>query len=198
MLHTYITENIILIYLGYSWDEPSKKATFDISIYAPAADDVLSNTKIVKQIWDDQTNKDIEYKTVHFETTPKMSTYLLAIVIGRFDFVEDRVGDTLVRVYTPIGLSVQGQFSLDCCLRGLEFYEHFFGIPYPLKKYDCVAVPDLMAGAMENWGLTTFKESRILVDPENSSAESKGGVALTVLHELSHQWFGNLVTMKVR
>ena len=177
-----------------SWDEPAKKATFDISVYVLRDCTTLSNMQLKKTISDEQNEK---YHTVIFKTTPKMSTYLVAVVIGQFEYVENLSQDVLVRVYTPLGMAEQGRFSLECCLNGIEFFQKFFGVSYPLKKYDCVGVPDFISGAMENWGLATFRESLILADSEKTSSSLRQRISITVLHELSHQWFGNLVTMQV-
>nr|XP_023015706.1 puromycin-sensitive aminopeptidase-like [Leptinotarsa decemlineata] len=126
-----------------------------------------------------------------------MSTYLVAIVIGEYDFVEDTSSDgVLVRVYTPRGKKEQGNFALRVATKVLPYYKEYFNIAYPLPKIDLVAIADFCAGAMENWGLVTYRETCLLVDPQNSSAVSKQWIALVVGHELAHQWFGNLVTME--
>ena len=136
-------------------------------------------------------------QTVIFETTPIMSTYLVAIVIGEFDYIEDHSSDgVLVRVYTPKGKEEQGRFALHVATKVLPYYKSYFNIPYPLPKIDLIAIADLSAGAMENWGLVTYRETCLLVDPHNTSAVVKQWVALIVGHELAHQWFGNLVTME--
>jgi aminopeptidase N len=133
-----------------------------------------------------------------FETTPKMSSYLLAFVVGELqkktvttkDGVEINVWSTLAQ--TPDSLD----FALDVARRSIEFYNDYFGIPYPLPKSDHVALPDFSAGAMENWGLITYREACLLVNPKTDSISTKQYVATVIAHELSHQWFGNLVTMK--
>ena len=175
------------------WDEPSIKATFDITVSAPKDRVVLSNMPVKKEE-DDQ--KDSGYKVVKFETSPQMSTYLVAIVVGEYEYVEDSQGDVRVRVYTPLGKTEQGRFALESSKRAIQFYNDFFGVPYPLKKYDCIAIADFQCGAMENWGLVTFRESAVLADPANTSSSSKQWIAIVVTHEMAHQWFGNLVTME--
>eukprot|EP01095_Lingulamoeba_sp_RSL-Kostka_P011748 TRINITY_DN4557_c0_g1_i2.p1 TRINITY_DN4557_c0_g1~~TRINITY_DN4557_c0_g1_i2.p1 ORF type:complete len:672 (+),score=285.29 TRINITY_DN4557_c0_g1_i2:90-2105(+) len=127
-----------------------------------------------------------------------MSTYLLAFVIGEFDKISRETcnGRVLVSVYTPKGKSEQGEFALDVAARTLPYYEEWFGIEYPLPKSDLIAIPDFAAGAMENWGLITYRETALLVDPISTSAATKQWVALVVAHEEAHQWFGNLVTME--
>ena len=95
-----------------------------------------------------------------------------------------------VRVYTPLGKKEQGYFALESSIRAITFYKDFFGIPYPLKKYDCIAISDFQCGAMENWGLVTFRELAVLVDPKQTSSSSKQWIAIVVTHEMAHQWFG--------
>ena len=137
-----------------------------------------------------------QYRWV-FQTTPKMSTYLLAFAIGKFNFVEGKTkSGVLVRTYAPLN---QDQKLLklpnDIAVKSLDYYDELFDTPYPLKKLDQVAIPDFEAGAMENWGLVTYRESQLLCD-NSSSIAAKKAAALTITHELSHQWFGNLVTME--
>ncbi|KAG0442407.1 hypothetical protein HPB47_015719 [Ixodes persulcatus] len=125
-----------------------------------------------------------------------MSTYLVGFVVGEYDYIEATSSDgVLVRVYSPCGKAEQGNFALEVATKALPFYKSYFNIAYPLPKLDLVAVPDLAAGAMENWGIVTYRESCLLVDSQNTSAERKQRISLIVAHELAHQWFGNLVTM---
>lgn len=136
-------------------------------------------------------------ETVAFETTPKMSTYLVGIVIGEFDFVEDKIASGVtVRVYTPKDKKEQGTYALDVAIKSLNFFNEYLKIPFPLPKLDLVAIPDFAAGAMENWGLITYRECRLLMDPVNTSSTTKQRILTTVAHEIAHQWFGNLVTME--
>lgn len=138
-----------------------------------------------------------ERRVVKFERTPIMSTYLVAFIVGEYDFIESQTEDGIrVRVYAPVGKAEQGRFSLDVSVRALDFYRQYFGIAYPLKKMDLIALSDFAFGAMENWGLVTYRETRLLVDPANSSASTKQIISLIVAHELAHQWFGNLVTLE--
>ncbi|XP_056647683.1 puromycin-sensitive aminopeptidase [Diorhabda sublineata] len=173
------------------WDEPAHKATFDISLTVPKDLVALSNMPVKTS----QPEGDlIKY---NFETTPIMSTYLVAAVIGEYDYVEDRSSDgVLVRVYTPKGKTEQGLFALEVATKVLPYYKEYFNIAYPLPKIDLIAIADFSAGAMENWGLVTYRETCLLVDPKNTSAVRKQWIALVVGHELAHQWFGNLVTME--
>ncbi|XP_077997476.1 puromycin-sensitive aminopeptidase-like [Glandiceps talaboti] len=176
------------------WDEPAVKATFDITLIAPKDRVALSNMSVVEE---KPSEKDANLREIKYATTPIMSTYLLAFVVGEFDYVEATSSDgVLVRVYTPVDKKEQGEFALEVATKTLPFYKDYFDIAYPLPKVDLIAIPDFAAGAMENWGLITYRETALLVDPKNSSAMAKQWVALVVGHELAHQWFGNLVTME--
>ncbi|XP_011692376.1 PREDICTED: puromycin-sensitive aminopeptidase isoform X2 [Wasmannia auropunctata] len=175
------------------WDEPSLKATFDIRLTIPSQTTLvgLSNMPVKSKV----TNGNCE--TLTFERTPIMSTYLVAVVVGAFDYIEDMSSDgVLVRVYVPKGKKKQGQFALEVATKVLPYYKTYFGIAYPLPKIDLIAIADFSSGAMENWGLVTYRETCLLVDPQNTSAVRKQWIALIVAHELAHQWFGNLVTME--
>ncbi|XP_019871557.2 puromycin-sensitive aminopeptidase isoform X1 [Aethina tumida] len=173
------------------WDEPALKATFDISLTVPKDLVALSNMPVKNSTPEGDL---IRYD---FQKTPIMSTYLVAAVIGEYDYVEDKSSDgVLVRVYTPKGKKEQGLFALEVATEVLPYYKDYFNIAYPLPKIDLIAIADFSAGAMENWGLVTYRETCLLVDPQNTSAVSKQWIALVVGHELAHQWFGNLVTME--
>jgi puromycin-sensitive aminopeptidase len=174
------------------WDEPACKATFDVRLNVPSSKTALSNmNETAVEQCDDGT-------TTHtFARSPIMSSYLLAFAVGEYDFVEAKTkNDVLVRVYTDKGCSAQGQFALETGVRSLEYYEDYFNIKYPLPKCDMIAIPDFQAGAMENWGLVTYRSTCILFDEEKSPMRTKQRVAIVVCHELAHQWFGNLVTME--
>jgi aminopeptidase N len=172
-------------------DEPEAKATFDLTLTTPVSKAVISNTPVKEQFV-----KGDQQITI-FETTPKMSTYLLAFVFGELEFLEAATKDgVLVRAYATPDNVAYTKFALDCAVRTLEFYNEYFAIPYPLPKCDFIAVPDFANGAMENWGCITFREQALLVDPKNTSLHLKQYVANVVAHELTHQWFGNLVTMR--
>lgn len=172
-------------------DEPEAKATFDLTLVTPICKAIISNTPIKEQ-----STKD-KQQTTTFETTPKMSTYLLGFVIGELGYVEATTKDNvLVRVYATPDNVPHTTFALDCAVRTLEFYNEYFAIPYPLPKCDFIAVPDFANGAMENWGCITFREQVLLVDEKNTSLHLTQYVANVIAHELTHQWFGNLVTMR--
>lgn len=172
-------------------DEPEAKATFALTLITPNSGTALGNTPVKEQ-------KTVEDQLVtSFETTPKMSVYLLAFVYGEIGYQESQTKNgTLVRSYATPDNVASTAYSVDVAVRCLEFFEDFFGVAYPLPKLDMIALPDFSSGAMENWGLVTYRESIMLVDDKSSGIESKQQCALVICHELSHQWFGNLVTMK--
>lgn len=175
-----------------SFDEPSLKAVFEVSFKVPKDRTVISNT-LETEVLEHKGG----YKTVTFAPSPKMSSYLLAFIIGHFEYISKKTSDgTLVRVFVTPGKKKQAEFALNVAVKTLEFYTKYFKIKYPLPTSDLIAIPDFAAGAMENWGAVTYRESAVLVDPENSSIHNKQWVALVIAHELAHQWFGNLVTME--
>ena len=172
-------------------DEPEAKATFSLEIKALSDLEVLSNTEIIKK------NENGNTQHIRFAKTPKMSTYLLAFVLGDFQRVSKKTksGVEVSVLATKAQKSELMEFPLSFAVRVLEFYEDFFGQKFPLSKCDHIALPDFSSGAMENWGLITYRETALLAG-KNSSISSKKYVALVIAHETSHQWFGNLVTMK--
>ncbi|XP_022732460.1 aminopeptidase M1-like isoform X2 [Durio zibethinus] len=173
------------------WDEPACKATFKITLDVPSELLALSNMPVIEE----KVNGPL--KTVSYQESPIMSTYLVAIVVGLFDYVEDYTSDGIkVRVYCQVGKANQGKFALSVAVRTLDLYKDYFAVPYSLPKLDMVAIPDFAAGAMENYGLVTYRETTLLYDEQHSAATNKQRVATVVAHELAHQWFGNLVTME--
>lgn len=173
-------------------DEPSVKAIFDLTFLIPQSHTVVSNTHI-EGIKEHESG----YKMVSFAPTPKMSTYLVAYIIGELEYLETKTKEgTIVRVFVTPGKKAQAEFALETTAKMLSYYNDYFGIPYPMALLDTIAVPDFAAGAMENWGAITYRETALLIDPEHSSASAKQRVALVIAHELAHQWFGNLVTME--
>lgn len=174
------------------FDEPAQKAVFNVSLIIPGNHTAISNT-----MPNTVTEHEGGYKVIEFASTPRMSTYLLAFIIGEFEYVEGYTKDkTQVRVFTTAGKKHQAKFALDVAIRSLEFYNKYFDIPYPLPVLDLIAIPDFESAAMENWGAVTFRETAILVDEKNSSLSNKQWIAIVIAHELAHQWFGNLVTME--
>ncbi|KAF1783937.1 ERAP1-like C-terminal domain [Phytophthora cactorum] len=182
------------------WDEPALKATFEISMVTETDLVALSNAHVVETLMRPKKNAHIRKNTRSekvwkFAESPVMSTYLVAMAVGEFDMISDLTKEgVVVNVYTAPGQSARGRFALDVATKALSFFTESFGIPYPLKKLDMVAIPDFL-GAMENWGLVTYTETFLLVDQKLSSHEIKADAARAICHELSHQWFGNLVTM---
>ncbi len=175
------------------WDEPALKATFEVTLIVPEDRVALSNMNVISG----NNNSSENLREIKFAKTPIMSTYLLAFIVGEFDFVEQIASDgVVIRVYTPVGKKDQGLFALQVANKALAYYKDYFNITYHLPKMDLIAIADLNFGAMENWGLVTYRETFLLCDPQNSSAKQKQAIALVVAHELAHQWFGNLVTME--
>ena len=172
------------------WDEPAQKAVFEVTLVFDEAYKAVSNTPAVEE-----TSPSPGLRAVRFADTPIMSTYLLAFVIGDLVSVEQESHGTRHGIWTTPGKESQAQFALDTSVQLLGFFNDYFGIPYPLPKIDHIAIPDFAAGAMENWGAITYRETALLVDPENSSAGTRQRVAEVVAHEMAHMWFGDLVTM---
>ena len=174
------------------WDEPSTKATFDVTLVVPAELEAVSNMPIASEM-----GARPGVKSVRFEETPVMSTYLLAFVVGDLASVEQEAdGGTLVRVWATRGKEEQCRFALETSVALLAYFNDYFDIPYPLPKLDHLAIPDFAAGAMENWGAITYREIALLVDPDNSSVAARQRVAAIISHEMAHMWFGDLVTME--
>ncbi len=174
------------------FDEPAQKAVFKVSLVVPKGHTAISNTLPVSV-----KEHESGYEIVHFSPTPRMSTYLLAFIVGKFEFLKAKTRNgVLVRVFTVPGKKHQAKFALRCAVKCLEFYEKYFDIPYPLPTMDLIAIPDFSSLAMENWGAITFREAGILVDEGNTSLATRELVAEVIAHELAHQWFGNLVTME--
>jgi len=172
-------------------DEPSAKATFQLEIISPKSFEVLSNTNIESLKIIDKN------KTTVFKNTPPMSTYLLAFAVGEFNRISRASSQGVeVSVLSSKANKVDDlKFSLETSIKILDFYESFFGVKYPLEKIDHIAIPDFSAGAMENWGLITYREESLILT-DDSALDDKKNVAKVIAHELAHQWFGNLVTMK--
>ncbi|XP_020864713.2 endoplasmic reticulum aminopeptidase 1 [Phascolarctos cinereus] len=174
------------------FDEPAFKASFSIKIRREPRHLAISNMPLVKSV-----NIAEGLIEDHFDVTVKMSTYLVAFIISDFESVSKMTKSGVkVSVYAVPEKINQTGYALDAAVTLLEFYEDYFNISYPLPKQDLAAIPDFESGAMENWGLTTYRESGLLYDVEKSSASSKLRITMMIAHELAHQWFGNLVTME--
>lgn len=176
-------------------DEPEAKATFDLTLVAPTGQTVLANTPAVNT----RPLPDAPGMTENiFQTTPKMSTYLLAFVIGELHRLQTTTErGTEVSVWATVAQPADSlTFALDVARRSIEFFEDYFGVEYPLPKADHVALPDFSSGAMENWGLITYRERVLLAYPGEAAQSTLEQIAEVIAHETSHQWFGNLVTMR--
>ena len=172
------------------WDEPALKATFDVSLLIDKKLTAISNMP-------EKSQSNLGSKIlIEFERTPVMSTYLLYLGVGEFEFLETKLRNIKIRVVTTKGKKSKGKLSLELTKKFLAEYEKYFGIKYPLPKLDMLAIPDFAAGAMENWGAITFRETILLYDSKTSSTRTKQYIAEVISHEIAHQWFGNLVTMK--
>ena len=171
------------------WDEPSFRARFQLTAVVPENWLAVSNMPIESE------KKVSDGKEIRFAATPSMSSYLNVFVAGELDLIESRSGPTQIRVITTKGKAELGRYALEATAEILEYYNDYFGVPYPLPKLDQIALPGGFGGAMENWGGITYYESALLFDPKNSSAETKQDIYEVLAHEMAHQWFGDLVTM---
>jgi aminopeptidase N len=174
------------------FDEPAFKASYDISLVIDAADTAISNTPIVA----DTPGPGASKHTLVFGTTPKMSTYLVAFLVGDFQCTAGRQDDVDIRVCATPDKVAFTPYALGIAKFVLHYYDDYFGIHYPLKKLDLIAIPDFEAGAMENFGAITYRETDLLLDPRTATVNEKREVGLVVAHEMAHQWFGDLVTMQ--
>jgi aminopeptidase N len=174
-----------------SFDEPAYKATFDITAIADQGQVAISNQKILSD-----TPGPGNKHTVHFATTAKMSSYLAALVVGNFEYIEGSADGIPIRVYSTPGKKELGQFALESAEHILSYYDKYFAMKYPYGKLDLVGLPDFSAGAMENTGCITFREVLLQIDEKQGSIGLKKTIASVIAHEMAHQWFGDLVTMK--
>jgi aminopeptidase N len=175
-----------------SFDEPAFKATFDISMTVASADTAISNGRPLS----DTPGPEPGTHTITYSRTPKMSTYLVAMIVGDFVCRDGASDGTTIRICSTPDKQQLTTFALEAAEHQLKWYNDYFGIKYPFGKLDIIAVPDFAAGAMENAGAITFRERLLLIDPERSSVGVRKQVASIISHEIAHQWFGNLVTMK--
>ncbi len=174
-----------------SFDEPAYKATFEVTMVAPKDDMVISNTNVVS----DTAGPAVGEHTVQFARTPKMSTYLVAFLVGDFKCVEGKSDGVPIRACATPERVQYAHFAVESAEYILHYYDNYFGIKYPMPKLDMIGIPDFEAGAMENFGAITYRESAMLVDEKNAPVEAKVEVASVVAHEMAHQWFGDMVTM---
>jgi puromycin-sensitive aminopeptidase len=172
------------------FDEPDKKARFAISVTTPRGNQVLSNAPVTREISRGQR------KTVEFAETARLSTYLIALIVGELEgSAVRRCGPTPIRVWTVPGKRQLTSFALEAAVESLSRLEKYFGLPYPYQKLDLIAVPDFEFGAMENAGAVTFRENLLLADPKTITLGEKKRIAEVMAHELAHMWYGDLVTM---
>jgi aminopeptidase N/puromycin-sensitive aminopeptidase len=175
-----------------SFDEPAFKATYDVSLVIDSGDTAISNGQILSDTPGPAAGK----HTLHFDTTSKMSSYLVAFLVGDFQCTAGESDGVAIRSCATPDKVALTPYSVDVAKYVLHYYNDYFGIPYPLKKLDLIALPDFEAGAMENFGAITYRETDLLLDPKTASVGAKKEVAVTVAHEMAHQWFGDLVTMQ--
>ncbi|HWX18604.1 MAG TPA: M1 family metallopeptidase [Candidatus Binatia bacterium] len=171
------------------WDEPVFRASFEPTVIVPKKHLTVSNMPIKNE-----KSLDGGLKEVHFEATPPMASYLMVLVSGELEALEDSFEGVRMRVITTEGKKEQGRYALESAKKILGYYNHYFGIKFPLPKLDQIAIPGGFGGAMENWGGITYNESILLFDPKTSSLETRQNVFGVMAHEMAHQWFGDLVT----
>jgi aminopeptidase N len=174
------------------FDEPAYKATFDVSLVVPEGDTAISNTNLVS----DSRGPMAGQRTISFARTPKMSTYLVAFLVGDFKCLSGQSDGVPIRACATPDKVQFAQFALTGAEFFLHYYDVYFGIKYPMPKLDMIAVPDFEAGAMENFGVITYREQAMLLDEKTASVNAKKTVAVDVAHEMAHQWFGDMVTMQ--
>ncbi len=175
------------------FDEPAMKASFEIALTVPVGLFAASNGPIISEVLSDDGSE----RTVKFGTTIKMSTYLVAFIVGPFEATDPvDVDGVPLRIIHPIGKGHLTSFALESGAFSLKYFTDYYGIPYPGEKLDLVAVPDFAFGAMENLGCVTFREVILLVDTERATQPELLRIADVIAHELAHMWFGDLVTME--
>ena len=172
-----------------SFDEPAYKATFDITAIVDEGDTAISNNEIVSDIPGPGKRH-----TIRFATTPKMSSYLVALLVGDWKCAHDSIDGIKLGICTVPGKENLTHFPMEATKSILHYYNSYYGMKYPLPKLDLIAIPDFGAGAMENWGAITYREAALLVDEKTGSVGFQKEVAGVIAHEVAHQWFGDLVT----
>jgi len=174
------------------WDEPDRKAVFEVTLVVEEGQTAISNSASVSD-----TAVEGDRRRVRFAPTMKMSTYLVAFVVGPFELTEPvEVDQTPVRIVTPPGKSHLSPYAVEAATFALRFLAGYFELPYPGDKIDHVAIPDFAFGAMENLGCVTYRETALLLDTATASQLERQRVATVVAHETAHMWFGDLVTMR--
>ena len=174
-----------------SFDEPAFKAAFDVTLIVDKGDTAISNTNIIR----DEPRPDDKH-AITFATTPKMSTYLVAFLVGDFKCLSGSSDGVPIRACATPDQVQYGAFALSAAEYVLHYYDTYFGIKYPMPKLDMIAIPDFEAGAMENFGAITYRESDMLFDTKHASVGAERNVGLVVAHEMAHQWFGDMVTLE--
>ncbi|KAI8743539.1 aminopeptidase N, partial [Biomphalaria glabrata] len=176
------------------FDEPAIKSTFNVTLVRPSNLTSLSNMPII----DNSTTfeeQGITYVKDVYAQTKKMSTYLLAFIVSDFSYTQNTTkNEVLYRAWSRPEVVSSTKYALDVGINILTYFEEFFNVSFPLPKQDMIAIPDFAAGAMENWGLITYRETAMLYTEGVSNEANKERVAIVVSHELAHQWFGDLVT----
>ena len=170
------------------FDEPAFRTVWQVSITTDAKFTALSNMPVAKEAITGGKRR------TDFAPTPSMSSYLLALAVGEFEKTTDTFDNTDLAIYTVAGKHHNVSYAMDATKRVLAYYRDYFGSAYPLPKLDQIAVPG-KRGAMENWGLITYSEDALIVDPVRASYSQKFWSFNVIAHEIAHQWFGNLVTM---
>jgi len=175
-----------------SFDEPAYKATFDITAVVDKGDTAISNYPIASDTPGPAAGK----HSIAFKTTPKMSSYLVALVVGNFEYVEGSSDGVPIRVWTTPGKKQLGNYALQVGEECIKYFDNYFGIKYPFEKLDLIGLPDFAAGAMENTGAITFRDAALLVNESNAPTDTYKEIGSVISHEIAHQWFGDLVTMQ--
>jgi aminopeptidase N/puromycin-sensitive aminopeptidase len=175
-----------------SFDEPAMKASYSVTLVVDDGDTAISNTNIISDTPGPIAGK----HTIQFAPTPKMSTYLVAFLVGDFKCVSGESDGVPIRACATPDKVQFAQFAVTTAEFVLHYYDNYFGIKYPMPKLDMIALPDFEAGAMENFGAITYRETAMLVDEKTATLDAKKNVAIDIAHEMAHQWFGDMVTMQ--
>jgi aminopeptidase N len=175
-----------------SFDEPAYKATFDITAVVDKGDVAISNNPIAS----DEPGPSAGKHSVRFKTTPRMSSYLVALVVGDFQYVEGSADGVPIRVWTTPGKKQMGNYALQVATQCVKYFDNYFAVKYPFEKLDLIGLPDFAAGAMENTGAITFRDALLLADEKNAPTYAYKEIGSVISHEIAHQWFGDLVTMQ--